>query len=166
MPYIKTTWKNKETKLNASNMNHIEDGIEAVESYIKNVEATTKEKLEKKQDTLVSGENIKTINGVSILGEGNIEAVGPQGQKGEPGQQGPQGEQGPQGVQGPQGEQGLQGPKGDTGPQGPQGPQGIPGKDGVNGRDGRDGADGAQGPEGQQGPKGDTGRHYWNWSCK
>ena len=57
-------------------MNHIEDGIEAVENYIKNVEAITIEKLEKKQDTLVSGENIKTINGVSVLGEGNIEAVG------------------------------------------------------------------------------------------
>ena len=47
-------------------MNHIEDGIEAVESYIKNVEATTKEKLEKKQERLISGENIKTINGVSV----------------------------------------------------------------------------------------------------
>jgi hypothetical protein len=29
-----------------------------------------------KQDTLVSGNNIKTINGSSILGDGNIEIVG------------------------------------------------------------------------------------------
>nr|DAZ31042.1 MAG TPA: hypothetical protein [Caudoviricetes sp.] len=29
-----------------------------------------------KQDTLVSGQNIKTINGESILGEGNIEIQG------------------------------------------------------------------------------------------
>ena len=33
----------------------------------------SKTKLEEKQDTLVSGTNIKTINGESILGEGNIE---------------------------------------------------------------------------------------------
>ena len=36
----------------------------------------TKEELATKQDTLVSGENIKTINGNSILGEGNIEIQG------------------------------------------------------------------------------------------
>lgn len=33
----------------------------------------TKDELNKKQDSLVSGENIKTINGESILGSGNIE---------------------------------------------------------------------------------------------
>lgn len=33
----------------------------------------TNSKVDSKQDTLVSGENIKTINGESILGEGNIE---------------------------------------------------------------------------------------------
>ena len=36
----------------------------------------TKEELATKQDTLVSGENIKTINGTSILGSGNIEIQG------------------------------------------------------------------------------------------
>lgn len=36
----------------------------------------TKEELATKQDTLVSGENVKTINGTSILGEGNIEIQG------------------------------------------------------------------------------------------
>ena len=35
-------------------------------------EYATKSQLDKKQDTLVSGENIKTINGNSILGDGNI----------------------------------------------------------------------------------------------
>lgn len=34
------------------------------------------DKLEKKQDTLISGTNIKTINGHDILGEGNIEIQG------------------------------------------------------------------------------------------
>ena len=36
----------------------------------------TKEEMAGKQDTLVSGTNIKTINGNSILGEGNIEITG------------------------------------------------------------------------------------------
>lgn len=31
------------------------------------------DKVDKKQDELISGVNIKTINGESILGEGNIE---------------------------------------------------------------------------------------------
>ena len=56
-------------------MNHIEDGIEAVENYIKNVETATKEKLAKKQDTLVAGESIKTINGESLLSAGDLEVV-------------------------------------------------------------------------------------------
>ena len=59
-----------------------------------------------KQDVLVSGANIKTINGTSILGSGDITAVGPQG---------------PQGPQGPKGD------KGDTGATGPQGPAGADG---------------------------------------
>lgn len=37
------------------------------------------EKLEAKQDVLVSGENIKTINGQSVLGEGDIEITGGSG---------------------------------------------------------------------------------------
>lgn len=36
----------------------------------------TKQELSSKQDTLVSGTNIKTVNGQSILGEGNIEIQG------------------------------------------------------------------------------------------
>jgi hypothetical protein len=36
----------------------------------------TTEQLNTKQDTLVSGTNIKTINGQSLLGEGNIEIQG------------------------------------------------------------------------------------------
>lgn len=47
--------------------------------YITNAALTdlaTKEEVSAKQDTLVSGTNIKTINGNSILGEGNIEIQG------------------------------------------------------------------------------------------
>lgn len=39
----------------------------------------TKQELSGKQDTLKSGENVKTINGQSILGEGNIEIQGGSG---------------------------------------------------------------------------------------
>ena len=101
-----------------------------------------------KQDELVSGTNIKTINGESILGNGNIEFVGPQGPQGERGIQGPQGEQG---IQGPQGERGIQGPQGEQGPQGFQGPQGIQGPQGEHGIQG---PQGEQGPQGIQGPQG------------
>ena len=34
LPYIRRKWVNNETKLNADNMNHIEDGIEAIISAI------------------------------------------------------------------------------------------------------------------------------------
>lgn len=39
----------------------------------------TTEQLNTKQDTLVSGTNIKTINGQTLLGEGNIEIQGGSG---------------------------------------------------------------------------------------
>jgi hypothetical protein len=58
MSYKKQTFVDNETILKASHLNHIEDGIE-------NLDQT-------KQDTLVSGTNIKTINGESLLGEGDI----------------------------------------------------------------------------------------------
>lgn len=45
-------------------------------------------KWDSKQDTLVSGENIKTINGESIVGEGDITIAGGSGEKGEKGDKG------------------------------------------------------------------------------
>ena len=44
-----------------------------------NVNLSTPEQLDAKQDTLVSGNNIKTINGESILGSGNITIQGGEG---------------------------------------------------------------------------------------
>lgn len=125
-----------------------------------------------KQDTLVSGENIKTINGESIVGEGDITIAGGSGEKGEKGDKGDTGV----GVQsvaqtttsnadggsnvvtvtltdgtkstftvknGSKGSQGVQGPKGDTGATGPKGDKGDTGAAGTNGTNGKDGADGA-----------------------
>lgn len=53
------------TKLKAEHLNHIEEGIVANETAIKG-----------KQATLVSGTNIKTINGNPILGSGDLEIAG------------------------------------------------------------------------------------------
>ena len=67
MAYTKQTFSDYQV-LTADNMNYIEDGIE-----------TAHKGLEAKQDALVSGTNIKTINGVSLLGEGNIIVEGGSG---------------------------------------------------------------------------------------
>lgn len=101
--------------------------------------------LNTKQDILISSVNIKTIHNQSILGEGNIEVVGPIGPTGL------QGEQGPQGVQG---EQGPKGNTGDTGAKGPTGDKGDPGNPGPTGAIGPTGLQGAVGPTGANGKDG------------
>lgn len=53
------------TVLKASHLQHIENGIAANEVEIS-----------KKQEALSSGKNIKTINGQSLLGSGNIDISG------------------------------------------------------------------------------------------
>lgn len=68
MAYTKQTFIDGQTILNASHFNHIEDGIVAVES----VATETSNLAKSKQEKLVSGTNIKTVNGESILGIGNI----------------------------------------------------------------------------------------------
>lgn len=125
--YTKTTWENGKTRLNATNLNHIEDGIETLynealdenslipgngaeidkvgdklrigidmvevtehlqtSGYVEDPDYThtdnnftdaDKTKLDSidmttKQDVLESGTNIKTVNNESLLGSGNIE---------------------------------------------------------------------------------------------
>lgn len=96
-----------------------------------------------KQDTLESGTNIKTINNESILGAGNIEISGGQGEKGDRGDPGKSAYQVAvdEGYEGTETEwlASLKGEKGDTGDQGPKGDTG------------------AQGPAGEKGEKGDAG---------
>ena len=94
--------------------------------YITEDELTTE--LNNKQDNLVSGNNIKTVNGTTLLGSGNISI--PKGDKGDTGARGLQGIQGETGEQGEQGEQGIQGIQGDTGAKGEQGIQGEKGEQG------------------------------------
>lgn len=114
-----------------------------------------------KQDTLVSGENIKTINGESILGKGNITIAGGSGEKGDKGDTGVGVQSVAQtttsnadggsnvvtviltdgttstftvknGSKGSQGIQGEQGPKGDKGDKGDTGAAGANGTNGVS----------------------------------
>lgn len=132
--------------------------------------------IDSKQDKLTSGSTIKTINGQSVLGKGNIEIqsgasgpfktingesiegegdiVIPKGDKGDKGDIGPKGDTGPQGEPGPEG---PQGPQGDPGPQGPVGPQGEQGEQGEPGPEGPRGLQGPKGDKGEQGPQGEKG---------
>lgn len=92
MSYTKTTWvDNSEPPISADNLNKIEQGIyDATEGLADKVDKVTGKGLstndytdaEKtklagidmttKQDTLISGTNIKTVNSTSLLGSGNV----------------------------------------------------------------------------------------------
>lgn len=61
MAYQKQSFIDGVTVLQADHLKHIEDGIVANESAIG-----------KKQETLVSGQNIKTVGGQTVMGSGNI----------------------------------------------------------------------------------------------
>lgn len=65
MSYKRLTLKDGETIWNTERVQHLENGIIANEQAV-----------ESKQETLQSGLNIKTINGTSILGAGNIDLTG------------------------------------------------------------------------------------------
>lgn len=97
---------------------------------------------------------LKTINGQSILGSGNIAEAGPPGPTGPAGPTGATGPQGPAGPTGATGATGPQGPAGATGPQGPIGLTGPAGPTGATGPAGPQGAQGDPGPEGPAGPQG------------
>ena len=111
----------------------------------------------KYQATLVSGTNIKTIHGTSILGSGNIDIVGPTGPTGASGGKGDTGPTGPTGASGGKGDTGPTGPAGASGGKGDTGPTGPTGADGGKGDTGPTGPTGADGGKGDTGPTGPTG---------
>ena len=110
--------------------------------------------LQSKQNTLISGTNIKTLNNESLLGSGNISLEGIAGPTGAQGPMGPTGAPGADGAQGPTGAQGPIGPTGAKGEDGAIGPTGPAGADGVMGPTGPAGEAGPQGPTGAQGEAG------------
>lgn len=69
-----------ETKSHAAATYATKAEIPSLDGYLTETEASetyaTKEQVSSKQDQLVSGTNIKTINGQTLLGEGNIEIQG------------------------------------------------------------------------------------------
>lgn len=69
-----------ETKSHAAATYATKEEIPSLDGYLTETEASetyaTKEQVSSKQDQLVSGTNIKTVNGQSLLGEGNIEIQG------------------------------------------------------------------------------------------
>lgn len=69
MKYIDNQLKAKIVKLQDENNNFTSDNVEGALSEAGN-------KIKNKQDKLVSGTNIKTINGESLLGNGDIEITG------------------------------------------------------------------------------------------
>lgn len=80
--YATQTWVSEQGYLDAADKTELETAISskqdagdyALKSEIPDVTGfATKTEVSAKQDTLVSGNNIKTINGNSILGSGNIE---------------------------------------------------------------------------------------------
>lgn len=54
----------------------VESELSQLKAYVDEKNNTQDSAINSKQATLVSGKNIKTINGQDILGEGNIEIVG------------------------------------------------------------------------------------------
>ena len=72
-----------ETKSHAAATYATKEEIPSLDGYLTETEASetyaTKEQVSSKQDQLVSGTNIKTVNGQSLLGEGNIEIQGGSG---------------------------------------------------------------------------------------
>ena len=66
MKYIDNQLKAKIVKLEDKNNNFTSDNVEGALNE-------AGDKIKNKQDKLVSGTNIKTINGMSMLGYGNIE---------------------------------------------------------------------------------------------
>lgn len=96
----------------------LEVSVEDLKEYLKITDADAKY-----QKILVSNQNIKTVNGQTLLGSGDI--VIPKGDTGPQGPQGEIGPAGPQGEKGDTGDVGPQGPAGDTGLQGPKGENGL-----------------------------------------
>jgi hypothetical protein len=132
MTYLKQSWTNSITDVDKAHMDHIEDGLVALDQSLATIQLTP-----------------------GPPGpQGSTGPQGPQGVKGDAGATGSAGAAGPQGPAGAAGAQGPQGTAGDVGAQGPQGAAGAQGPQGAAGAQGPQGAAGAAGAQGAQGPAG------------
>jgi len=76
MAYAKTQWADNSTPaINATNLNKIEEGIREVTTIAETATNNITTLGNNKQDTLVSGSNIATINGNDLTAGGNIEIM-------------------------------------------------------------------------------------------
>lgn len=180
MRYTKTQWIDDITRVDAHNLNKLEQAMEEI--YLE-VEAIDSEKSDNNHshNDLASKELVRIMIAEAQLdGEVDLQdyvtkgflkeeigkidlvpgPVGPMGPKGDQGEIGPRGFEGPKGDKGDQGERGIQGipgTPGSPGAQGPQGEKGERGEQGIPGPIGERGPQGIQGNPGPQGPKGEKG---------
>lgn len=102
--YKKTNWVDKETPVNAENMNKIETALETHENAIE--DKLDKPEIEGSQGQILSLGADGKLTYIDKPKDGEQGPQGEKGEKGDVGQQGPKGETG---------EQGTAGAKGDTG---------------------------------------------------
>lgn len=69
---MKFVGKERATQIWGLMKDHVAAVKTALEAAIKDSQGTLSDEIEKKQDKLVSGTNIKTVNGESLLGSGNV----------------------------------------------------------------------------------------------
>lgn len=74
MAHLETIKAVIDTNINANGNQAITGGV--LNSVLKQSVEATQEELSHKQDVLKDGENVKTINGQSLLGKGNITISG------------------------------------------------------------------------------------------
>lgn len=115
LKYSPQTWVDKETRIDAARMQHIENGIQNVTQAVNELPSSP-----------AAGSSALTIGTVTTgnhaaasIEDGKLNLTLPRGEKGDTG---PQGENGEKGDRGEAGAQGAQGEKGDTGPKGETGP--------------------------------------------
>lgn len=75
---VKTVADNLDEIRQLANLNNMDEVLEEVRETVATVEETVgsiNNVVNSKQNTLVSGTNIKTVNGISLLGSGNVNLV-------------------------------------------------------------------------------------------
>lgn len=162
MRYTKTQWIDDITRVDAHNLNKLEQAMEEI--YLE-AEAINSEKAHKnhKHNDLASQEWVRVKIAEAVIdAEVDVSDFATESYVNEEIKKiqltpGPQGVQGPRGPQGEIGPRGYEGPKGDKGDKGDQGIQGIPGVPGTPGARGPQGPKGDKGDRGLQGDRGERG---------